>query len=75
MYKKKPLFIVFEGIEGSGKSYLSKFLSMNKKITPQKPIIIPMDFKNFIFSFLVKKCAKPAAVNGVLAIKIAAKLL
>ena len=24
MYKKKPLFIVFEGIEGSGKSYLSK---------------------------------------------------
>ena len=26
MYKKKPLFIVFEGIEGSGKSYLSKKL-------------------------------------------------
>ena len=26
MYKKKSLFIVFEGIEGSGKSYLSKRL-------------------------------------------------
>ena len=26
MYKKKSLFIVFEGIEGSGKSYLSKKL-------------------------------------------------
>ena len=26
MYKKKSLFIVFEGIEGSGKSFLSKKL-------------------------------------------------
>ncbi len=26
MFKKKPLFIVFEGIEGSGKSYLSRKL-------------------------------------------------
>ena len=29
MYKKKSLFIVFEGIEGSGKSYLSKNLYNN----------------------------------------------
>ena len=29
MYKKKPFFIVFEGIEGSGKSYLSKKLYNN----------------------------------------------
>ena len=26
MYKKKPLFIVFEGVEGCGKSYQSKKL-------------------------------------------------
>ena len=31
MYKKKPFFIVFEGIEGSGKSYLSKKLYNNLK--------------------------------------------
>ena len=26
MYKKKPFFIVFEGVEGCGKSYQSKKL-------------------------------------------------
>ena len=31
MYKKKSLFIVFEGIEGSGKSYLSKQIYRNLK--------------------------------------------
>ena len=29
MYKKKPLFIVFEGVEGCGKSYQSKKLYQN----------------------------------------------
>ena len=31
MYKKKPFFIVFEGIEGCGKSYQSKKLFLNLK--------------------------------------------
>ena len=31
MYKKKPFFIVFEGIEGCGKSYQSKRLLLNLK--------------------------------------------
>ena len=29
MYKKKPFFIVFEGVEGCGKSYQSKKLLKN----------------------------------------------
>ena len=31
MFKKKPFFIVFEGVEGSGKSYQSKKLFYNLK--------------------------------------------
>ena len=31
MYKKKPFFIVFEGVEGCGKSYQSKQLLKNLK--------------------------------------------
>ena len=38
MYKKKPLFIVFEGVEGCGKSYQSKKLVKNLK----KKGIIPV---------------------------------
>ena len=37
MYKKKPFFIVFEGIEGCGKSYQAKklFNNLKKKILNQ----------------------------------------
>ena len=38
MYKKKSFFIVFEGIEGSGKSYLSKKLYNYKKKRGYKPV-------------------------------------
>ena len=31
MYKKKPFFIVFEGVEGCGKSFQSKKLYNNLK--------------------------------------------
>ena len=31
MYKKKPFFIVFEGVEGCGKSYQSKRLHVHLK--------------------------------------------
>ena len=31
MYKKKPFLIVFEGVEGCGKSYQSKKLKRNLK--------------------------------------------
>jgi len=31
MYKKKPFFIVFEGVEGCGKSFQSKKLLSNLK--------------------------------------------
>ena len=39
MYKKKPLFIVFEGVEGSGKSYQSKKLFKNLKKKGFKAIL------------------------------------
>lgn len=40
MFKKKPFFIVFEGIEGSGKSYLSKKIYNRIKRETNLPIIL-----------------------------------
>ena len=39
MYKKKPFFIVFEGVEGCGKSYQSKKLFNNLKKKKLKTIL------------------------------------
>ena len=50
-------------------------LSENKKTIPENPIKTPIVFVKLIFSFLVKKCAIKEALSGVLAIKMAAKLL
>ena len=54
---------------------LIRISSENKYTIPEKPINIPSDLVKLIFSLLVKKCANAVAVSGVLAIKIAAKLL
>ena len=39
MYKEKPFFIVFEGVEGCGKSYQSKKLFNNLKKRKIKVLI------------------------------------
>ena len=39
MFKKKPFFIVFEGVEGCGKSYQSKKLKFNLKKRGLDPIL------------------------------------
>ena len=42
MYKKKPLFIVFEGVEGCGKSFQSRKLYQNlkgKKVHATCPVL------------------------------------
>ena len=39
MYKKKPVFIVFEGVEGCGKSFQSKKLLHNLKKKKIKAIL------------------------------------
>ena len=49
--------------------------SKNKKTIPENPKMIPTDFKNVIFSFLVKKCARIDPLIGVVLINIAAKQL
>jgi len=39
MFKKRPLFIVFEGVEGCGKSYQSKKLFKNLKNNKIKTLL------------------------------------
>ena len=39
MFKKRPLFIVFEGVEGCGKSYQSKKLFKNLKNNKIKALL------------------------------------
>ena len=39
MFKKKPFFIVFEGVEGCGKSYQSKKLLKNLQKKGAKPVL------------------------------------
>ena len=39
MFKKRPFFIVFEGVEGCGKSYQTKKLSVNLKRKGINPIV------------------------------------
>ena len=54
---------------------LIKKLSENKNTIPENPINIPKLLNQLNFSFSVKKCASIVALNGVLAINIAARLL
>ena len=54
---------------------LIKTLSENKKTIPENPTRTPNTFMKFIFSLSVKRWANKVALNGVLAIKIAARLL
>ena len=45
MYKKKPFFIVFEGVEGCGKSFQSKNLLKNlKKVNFFKSLLTSVNY-------------------------------
>ena len=48
MYKKKPFFIVFEGVEGCGKSYQSKKLFKNLKKKKKSKQFLPENLEEHI---------------------------
>ena len=64
MYKKKPFFIVFEGVEGCGKSFQSKKLYkklINKKIDTiltREPVELKVQLINFQKNYFSKDQTK-----------------
>ena len=65
MYKKKPLFIVFEGVEGCGKSFQSKKLYQKLKKNKIQTILTrePGDTKSAELIRYLKRPQKKNSIN------------